>query len=176
MGKLVLYPVLLVAACGIAGLYGALQNQISFTVSHEYFYALKFDQFGIPDALRGRFGAAIVGWHASWWMGMLIGIPVLLVGLILPSSQIYLSRCMLAFAVVAVTALVVGLGALIHASWTITEASLPWFADRPGVVDRVAFARAGTMHDFSYLGGFLGILTASIYLIVERVRLSIPKG
>ncbi len=26
------------------------------------------------------------------------------------------------------------------------------------------------MHEFSYLGGFIGILTGTLYLIVERVR------
>jgi hypothetical protein len=26
------------------------------------------------------------------------------------------------------------------------------------------------MHNFSYLGGFIGIITGSLYLIVERVR------
>ena len=33
-------------------------------------------------------------------------------------------------------------------------------------------ARAGTMHNFSYLGGFLGIITASLYLVAERIRLT----
>jgi len=39
------------------------------------------------------------------------------------------------------------------------------------VQNRVAFARAGTMHNFSYLGGFLGIVTGSAYLLAERYRL-----
>jgi hypothetical protein len=172
MKKLALFPVLLVAACLVSGLYGSLHNQISYTVSPDYFYAFKFHQFGIPEDERGRIGAAIVGWHASWWMGLFLGVPVLLVGLILPDRKTYLSRCLWAFAVVAGTALVVGLGALLYASLTISETSFPeyWFPE--GVVDKVAFARAGTMHNFSYLGGFIGILTGSLYLIVERVRLS----
>jgi hypothetical protein len=170
MGKVALFPVLLFAACLTAGLYGALHNQISYTVSPDYFHAFKFHQFGIPEALRGRVGASIVGWHASWWMGLLIGVPVLLVGLILPGWEVYLRRCLIAFAVVAVTALVVGLGALVYACVTFSEAAEPgdWFP--AGVADRVAFARAGTMHNFSYLGGFLGIVTGSVYLIVRRVR------
>src|SRR5205814_10033702 len=112
MGKVALFPVLLIAACLTAGLYGALHNQISYTVSPDYFHAFKFHQFGIPEQLRGRVGASIVGWHASWWMGLFIGVPVLLVGLILPGWKVYLSRCLIAFAVVAGTALLVGLGAL----------------------------------------------------------------
>ena len=68
------------------------------------------------------------------------------------------------------TALLVGLGALVYASFTISEASLPAYGYPSAVADKVAFARAGTMHNFSYLGGFLGIVTASLYLIVERMR------
>jgi hypothetical protein len=28
------------------------------------------------------------------------------------------------------------------------------------------------MHNFSYLGGFIGIFTAALYLMAERIRLS----
>jgi hypothetical protein len=171
MTKVAFFPVLLGAGCLVAGLYGALHNQISYTVSPDYFHALKFDQFGIPTDLRCRIGASLVGWHASWWMGLLIGLPVLLVGLILPSWQAYLRHCLIAFGVVAVTALAVGLGALIYARLTISESSLPAFRYPDGVMDKVAFARAAVMHNFSYLGGFLGILTGILYLIRERIRL-----
>jgi hypothetical protein len=167
-----LFPVLLVAGCLVAGTYGALHDQISYTVSPDYFHAFKFDQFGIPDGLRGRVGAAVVGWQASWWMGLVIGVPVLLVGLVLPNWRAYATRCLVAFAVVAGTALAVGLGALAWASFTITESSLPGYWYPEGVADKVAFARAGTMHNFSYLGGFIGIVTGSLYLVVERVRLT----
>jgi hypothetical protein len=168
MGKVALFPVLLIAACLVAGLYGAFHNQISYTVSPDYFHAFKFHQFDIPEGLRGRVGASIVGWYASWWMGILIGVPLLLVGLILPGWKSYLKHCLIAFAVVAGTALLVGLGALAFAYCTISESSLPanWYLDK--VADRPAFVRAGTMHDFSYLGGFLGIVTGSLYLIVLR--------
>jgi len=117
-------------------------------------------------------GAAIVGWQASWWMGILIGIPILLVGMVMPNGKAYLTKCLSAFLVVAVTALVVGLGALAYASWTITETNLPGYRFPDGVIDKVAFVRAGTMHNFSYLGGFLGIITSSLYLIVERARIA----
>jgi hypothetical protein len=152
--------------------YGALHNQVSYTVSPDYFFAFKFDQFGIPDDLRGRIGASIVGWYASWWMGLVIGVPILLVALILPGPRTYVSGCLVAFAVVAGTALVVGLAALVYASFTITEASLPDYSYPRAVKNRVAFARAGTMHNFSYLGGGIGIITGSLYLVVERVRVS----
>lgn len=171
MAKLILLPLLLIAACLVAGAYGALHNQISYTVSPDYFHVFKFDQFRIPEDLRGRVGASIVGWHASWWMGILIGVPVLLVGLIMPGARTYLTHCLIAIAVVAATALIVGLAALAWASVATSATSLPRFWYPPGVADKVAFARAGTMHNFSYLGGFIGIMTGSLYLIVQRIRL-----
>ena len=65
MKKLLLVPVLLILGCLCAGLYGALHDQISYAVSHEYFTRFKFLQFNVPPHLRGHVGAAIVGWYAT---------------------------------------------------------------------------------------------------------------
>lgn len=178
MAKLAVFPLLLVAGCFTAGVYGALHDQISYTVSPDYFHLYKFRQFDIARHLHNRLGAALVGWYATWWMGFLIGIPVLIVGLILPDARTYLSRSLIAFGVVAITALVVGLGGLIYASNTVNApADFSW--DYPeGVTDPVGFARVGMMHSFGYLGGFLGTLTASAYLVAARIRLArrSPRG
>ena len=95
---------------------------------------------------------------------------MLLVGLGLPGWKKYLSRSLMAFAVAAGTALLVGFGALLYASLAISEAALPGYWYPAEVADKVAFARAGTMHNFSYIGGFLGIVTGSLYLMVKRGR------
>src|SRR5262249_16645938 len=149
MQKMLLFPILLAIACLVSGLYGALHNQISYTVAPAYFHEFKFDQFAIPESLRNRVGAPIAACHASRWMGILIGVPVFLLGLIIPGWQAYFARCLVAVAIVAGTTLAIGLGALAYACFTISE----------------PIERAGTMHDFSYLGGVIGILTASAYLI-----------
>jgi len=60
----------------------------------------------------------------------------------------------------------------------ITPESLPAF-HYPEGVDKVAFARVGVMHNFSYLGGFLGIVTGIVYLAIVRwrtVRMSGANG
>jgi hypothetical protein len=169
MPKIALFPLLLAAACVVAGLYGAMHNQVSYTVSPDYFHALKFEQFGIPEEFRNRVGASLVGWGASWWMGVPIGVPILLVALMMPGWKRYLTSSLTAFAVVALTALVAGLAALAWAYCTITEPSVS--ASRV-VADPVAYARAAFMHDCSYAGGLIGIITGSLYLIVARVRMS----
>jgi hypothetical protein len=59
--KAALFPVLLAAGCLVSGAYGALHDQLSYTVSPDYFHPLKFDQFSIPSHLHNRAGAAPVG-------------------------------------------------------------------------------------------------------------------
>jgi hypothetical protein len=172
MKKLALFPLLLVIGCALTGLYGALHDQISYSISPDYFHPFKFEMFAIPESLHNRIGASLVGWRASWWMGVLIGVPVLFVGLIMPDRKTYLIRSLIAFAVVAATALVVGLAALAYASLTITATNLPNYMYPPDVIDKVAFARVGTMHNFSYLGGFVGIVVAVLFLFIARFRLS----
>jgi hypothetical protein len=170
MAKLALVPLLLALGCLVAGLYGALHDQVSFTASPDYFFAFKFHQFEIPAHLQNRLGAGIVGFLATWWMGAIIGVPILAMGLLFSDARAYARHCLAAFAVVAATALAVGFGALAIAWFTLTADNLPafWFPD--GVEDRVAFARVGVMHNFSYLGGFLGIVTGLVYLALARWR------
>ncbi len=172
MQKLWLFPVLLALGCCVAGLYGAAHNQISYTVSSEYFTEFKFQRFGIPEEWPQRVGASVVGWQASWWMGLVIGVPILSLALLLPNAKAYWRGSLIAFGVAAATALVAGLLALAAGSLLIDEADL-WLGWYPvGVTDRRAFALARTMHNFSYIGGGVGIFAAAIYLGLTRWRLS----
>ena len=170
MVKLLLVPVLFVYACVFAGGYGAVHNQISYTVAPEYFTQFKFHQFGIDDSVPDRTGAAIVGWHAAWWMGIGIGIVLIPLGLLIPGTAKEFFWSMIhVFWIVAITTLVVGLVALLIAFLTIDPDSVEEFTRfNNQIVDDAAFARAGTMHNFSYIGGFVGIVTGSIAVLWFR--------
>jgi hypothetical protein len=171
MTRAKLFPILLAAGCVIAGLYGAIHDQISYSVSPEYFDAFKFIQFSIPWTLWNRVGAALVGWSATWWMGLIIGVPVLLVARLLPTTRAYVRESLIAFAVVALTALAIGLGALAVARATITAENVRSFWYPATLRDPAAFAQVGMMHNFGYLGGLVGIFTGSAYLIVRAGQL-----
>lgn len=152
--KLTFFPVLLVAACVFSAAYGALHNQISYTVSPEFFFSYQFGPFDIPMGQWNRVGATLVGIYSAWWMGLIIGPPVLLVGLILSDWKAYLKHTLIAFGVVTGTALLVGLVALTVARFS-SPSSEYW---------------ASAMHDYGYLGGCLGIVTGSLYLVSEWAR------
>jgi len=75
MRRIVIFLVFLPAAMLVAGLFGAFHDQIGYSVSSEYFTRFKFIQFRLLDTdLPERIRVAEVGFRASWWMGIPLGI------------------------------------------------------------------------------------------------------
>ena len=64
--KLIALLLLFLAALLLCGIFGALHDQVSYTISREYFTLFKFRQFGIDSGVAERLGAASVGFQATW--------------------------------------------------------------------------------------------------------------
>lgn len=171
MTRLVIVTALFCIACLFAGSYGAIHNQISYTVAPEYFTEFKFHQFHINPKTPDRIGAAIVGWQAAWWMGIIIGGVLIPLGLLIRGDAKYFGAMIRAFGIVTLTTLVVGLTALLISYFTVSTETLAG-RSRYGneITNPVAFVRAGTMHNFSYLGGLAGIITAGITILRQFIR------
>jgi hypothetical protein len=165
-----------IVACVIAGMYGAIHDQLSFTISPDYFFAFKFEQFRIDPGWSPRMGAAIVGWMASWWTGLAVG-PSLYLAASRATGGKVPTRVMLRGIAIVLLVLVLfgGLGLLLglrlagDPAWQIGL--------RPGVEDRVAFTRVGILHEASYLGGLAGTIIASVAVAIDcRRRTSSPSS
>lgn len=153
--KILAFPLLLAFACLAAAAYGAVNDQISYTVSPDYYTAFKFIQFSIPYTWPPRLGAAWVGVQASWWMGLLIGLPVLGLGALIVPRCAYVRAGIVAIIVVLAATFI---AALLGLAVEILAPSEGWRT--PPDVDTVAFRRAGAMHNAAYLGGLIGLLLA----------------
>ncbi len=172
MAKLGVFLALLVVAIVAAGAFGALHNQISYSVGSDYFHQFKFRQFAISPDLPPRIGAAIVGWQASWWMGVVVGLPPFFLGLLLlsPARNLWSAGLRAVLAVIVTAALFSGIG-LIFGLVTIDAQMAAKLPLPESIADRVGFARAGAMHDASYMGGFIGIFIA-VWIIFRASRKS----
>ncbi|MFN5468000.1 MAG: hypothetical protein ACK5ZC_10060 [Pirellulaceae bacterium] len=170
LARLLVEHILWVAfACLLAGLFGALHNQISFTVSQEYFTRFKFIQFRIPTTVPPRLGASIVGWLASWWMGPLLAACILPFAHCTSQPTQRAHRTGKAFAIVVVVAAAIGLLGLLLAMVTGDPETIePLSRYGNAIDDDLAFARAGTMHNFSYLGAAVGCMAAIFWLFKSR--------
>ncbi len=160
MAKPLTFLVLLAIACLSAGLFGMVHNQLSYSVGASYFHEFKFAQFAIDGDLQNRLGAALVGWRASWWMGLLIGIPAFGLGLVLLRPARLLPVGLAAIGITVTLALA---GAMVGLTLgMIAPSYAPTLPLPDGVTDPDSFLRAALMHEGAYLGGVLGCVAALV--------------
>ena len=172
--KLAVYVLIVVIAVFVAGLYGIAHDQISYTVAPEYFTKFKFVQFGFTDMpLPERVRASMVGFLASWWMGIPIGLLVGAAGFIHQGHRRMLRVSLWSLLVTVGFTLLFGFGGLIYGYFRTAHIEIAayqgWFIPE-GVTDLRCFLCAGYMHNSSYIGGVLAILVAWAFHIVVRAR------
>lgn len=174
MKKFAVYLLIVVLAMFVAGLYGMIHNQISYTVAPEYFTKFKFRQFGLTEMpLPDRVRASIVGFLASWWMGIPIGLLVGAAGFIHRDHREMLRVTLWSFLLVIGFAFLFGLGGLLYGYFETAHIDVAdyrgWFIP-DDVTDLRRFLCAGYMHNSSYVGGVLAIFVAWAFHIIMRLR------
>jgi hypothetical protein len=176
MKKIWIFLLFVPAAVLVAGLFGVAHDEISYSVSPEYFTKFKFIQFRLLDAdVPERIRAAKVGFLASWWMGLPLGILCGSAGF-LQRSPAHMARALAwSLPVIAIFTLIVAFAGLVYGWWqSATFEPLRyqgWFIP-PNVVSLRRFLCAGYMHNAAYLGGALSIPTAWFFHLIVRAVLA----
>jgi hypothetical protein len=172
--KFGVYIIVVVLAVVVAGLYGIAHNQISYTVAPEYFTKFKFQRFGFVETpLPERVRASMVGFLASWWMGVPIGLLAGVAGFIHRGASRMLRISLWSLVVIVAFTLLFGLCGLLYGYLQTMHVNVAeyrgWFIP-DDVTDLRRFLCAGYMHNSSYLGGVLAIPVAWAFHIVVRAR------
>jgi len=185
MKKFLILLLLILTASILGGLYGVIHDQITYTISDEYYTKFKFIQFGIdswglgnnvgtdlqPEIIlrNPRFGVGIVGVLATWWVGLFIGIILSFVGLIHRNASQMFRVTIKSLALTLLIALAVGCMGLLYGHFVLIDNIPNWHY--PGnLIDMDHFIMVGSMHNFSYLGGLIGLAAAIVYSIRKAKR------
>jgi hypothetical protein len=173
MQKAGIFLLFIPAAVLLAGLFGMIHNQISYSVSAEYFTRFKFIQFKLLDShMPERVRAAEVGFFASWWLGIPLGVLCGSAGFVQRSPALMARALIWSLPVLAAFTLMIALAGLAY-GWHETETIdvtgyRAWFIP-PDLKDLRRFLCAGYMHNSAYLGGLLSIPAAWIFHFVFRI-------
>lgn len=160
----------------IAGIYGILHDQLTYTISPEYYTKFKFIQFALTEERvpikYPRFYVAVTGWMATWWVGLIIGF-ILSLFTLFQKENIY-KTTLKAIVVVLLVAFITGLAGLICGYTFVSDLFSPmeWYYPE-NVIDKKSFTAVGTMHNFSYTGGLMGLVVGILY--IQRYKKSIIK-
>ncbi|PHN04307.1 hypothetical protein [Flavilitoribacter nigricans] len=168
MKKSSVFFLILLLSPFIGGLYGVLHDQITFTISPEYYTKFKFYQFGfvtagdewVPDHIR--LYVSLVGFLATWWVGLIIGVVLALTGLFQENAKRMFRITLRAIVLTLLIAIVAGiLGYLYSISAHDAETIASWLP--ANIDDKQAFYSVGSIHNFSYLGGLIGLVIAGVW-------------
>lgn len=170
MKKLLVFLLIIGLAPLIAGLYGMLNDQLTFTISPEYYTKFKFHQFGLIDLVNNtnpRIGASVVGFLATWWVGPPLGIILGLVGLIHKNSKKMLYVSLRAILLTVIVTFITALVGLAYGKLYLASTGVNWWLPE-NLIDIDNFIAVGSMHNFSYLGGIIGVIAGIIYSIWQK--------
>ena len=152
----------------VAGGYGIIYDQITYSISPEYFTRLKFSQFHYADfGFPRRVFVGEIGLLATWWVGFVAGwfVARIAVPAFSPrTARLHASRAFLTILAFALTASIIGyfLGLLRRSNPDFS--SWEGFATNRGIRDLPNFVRVAYIHNASYLGGLVGLVAAIIRL------------
>ncbi|MBL6445089.1 hypothetical protein JMN32_02140 [Fulvivirga sp. 29W222] len=185
MNKLAALVLILLIAPILGGVYGIIHDQITYSISEEYYTKFKFAQFGLenwglgenvgtgkaPEVLlkSPRFGAAIVGALATWWAGLIIGIFLGLTGLIHKNGKEMFRATSKAFGLATCVALLTGIIGLLYGQLFLVNNPPNWFMP-DNLIKKKQFIMVGSMHNFSYVGGLIGLILAMIFSIRQKQK------
>ena len=160
----------------ISGGYGIVHDQISYSISPEYFTKMKFRQFAWANlGWPPRVFASEVGFLGTWWVGLFAGWFIARAG-VEEIPAVSRRKCIIrSFAIVFIFTVLSGavgcvLGIVVtHVSALDTWRDAQWALD---LEDLRSFVIVAYLHAAGYLGSLVGLVLAIWYVrnVIRRSR------
>ena len=114
-----------------------------------------------------RIEVSTVGFMATWWMGLPIGLILGLVGLVHKDSNQMFRATMKAIIITVIVAFATGLAGLAYGKLHLADTGVNWWLP-DNLIDTKNFIAVGSMHNFSYFGGLTGLIAGIIYSVRQK--------
>ncbi|KPE51871.1 hypothetical protein [Chryseobacterium indologenes] len=164
MKQLINFILIILISTLSAGVYGILHDQITYTISPEYYTLLKFQQFGFEDLnLKVRIKVGIIGFLAAWWVGLFLGIAYAFISLFLDPEKVLKVTVTSILINICIT-LISGILGYGFAVLFLSQENINWYIPA-GTRDIRSFINVGSVHNFGYIGGVTGLAAGLLYQI-----------
>lgn len=147
-----------------AGVYGIVHDQITYTISSEYYTLLKFQQFGFENLnLNVRIKVGIIGFLATWWVGLFLGIVYAFISLFLDAEKVLKVTIKSILINICITFIsgILGYG---FSVLFLSPENTDWYIPT-GTKNIRSFINVGFIHNFGYIGGIIGLAAGLLYQI-----------
>lgn len=153
----------------LAGLYGIVHDQLTYSISSEYFTRFKYEQFGFEPAWFGghRPTVAVIVFLATWWVGLFIGVVFGLLGLVAVHKAVLVKTLLRAMRLAFGTTIAAGVAGYFYGRFFLAKTGVTWWL--PDNLQHPAnFITVGSIHNSGYCGGILGLLGGVVYMLRHR--------
>lgn len=156
----------------IAGLYGVVHDQITYTISPEYFTKLKFHQFRYADfGFGNRVFVSTIGFLATWWVGFIAA--WFLARRLIPDQPREIAYRQIRRGILSILAVgfLFGMLAYWYGLWRGPAAdysSWDWAIQQFRISETWQFVRVAYIHNAGYLGGLVGLIVCLIFIRPQR--------
>lgn len=160
----------------LAGLFGIIHDQVTFSICPEYFTKFKYRQFNFKaeDFGSDRLTVAAIGFLATWWVGMFIGIVLGFTSLLLKDSNMMKSVVIKSLQIIFLITILFSFLGFIYGRYYLTQKGVDWWL--PGDLnDLKGFITVGSIHNFSYIGGIIGLMAGIGFILLKRYKLPVNK-
>ncbi len=181
MNKIVALILIVLITPIIVGIFGIIHEQISYTICKEYYTKFKFISLDVISwGLQGkiemkegyeiilknpRLGITLVGILITWEPSLIIGISLGLMGLIHRNGkEMIIATIKSLLLIIAITSLMSFIGYL-YGEFSLNQA---WLFP-VNITDNKNYISVSYIHNFSYLGGLIGLIIGVIYSVKQHV-------
>ena len=176
--KLLTLILVALIASAIAGIYGVINDQITFTISSEYYTKYIFLQYklvqveGDSRIIHPRILVVLVTFLSTWWFPLISGLIIVIFNLIQNTWKMLLKTSVLAMLISILITVFSAIIGFILGSLIISKLPKYYFADWCFIPDKLNdyenYITAGTMDAFNFFGGILGLIVAIFYSYKKR--------
>jgi hypothetical protein len=153
----------------LAAIYGALNNQISYSISPEFFTKSMFPIFGFVEYGQEtpRLTAAIIGAWSTWWLGLIIGVVYGIVGLFKSNPERMLAYVKNAIFITFIIIIASGiLGYVFGKIYSMNTLNIFGFS---GTQEQFKnFKVAEYIHTFEYFGSIVAVIACIFYSFIQK--------
>ena len=152
-----IFIALLILAPVMASIYGFIHDQITFSISEEFFTKFRFNNYDLPHSWHPRAKAGMIGIINAWKVGIPFGIILTAVGRIHQNTRKLLFYTIYAYLLTFLFSLIFSVTASYMPAGTdilAVKHNLP-----KNILDPVAFQRVEKINNFGYVGGIIGMLS-----------------
>ena len=176
MRKFAIFFLIILVATVIASLYGVGNDQVTYSISPEYYTKFKFIQFNLADSgaaqhmTQPRSAVVMVGVEATWWMGAIIGAVLALFALAFRNADRMFQSAMQALGLALLVTILSGVIGYYYGHNTLVRTGVSWWLP-PNLIDKPAYITVGSIHNFSYIGGIIGLVVGIVFLMIKNIRM-----